>query len=1383
MTTSLETATTGAPSAADGVLDVDVRVLPDGAGHRAVVACDAYGVSSTRPFHVPVTPAEAAAFADALAGARRRTRPDADAARLLAERTETLGRALFDAVFADEARDLLVTARDRAARAGGAVRVRLQLDDTPDVAALPWELLLHGSTYLAHTDGVFVVRYPDAATPVDPAPLDGPLRVLVVAASPTDLPPLDVDREVAALRTALEPLGDRVEVHRLEPPTLDALRRTLDDRWHVLHVVGHGGADARGGVLALTADDGTADVLDARALADHLLAAPRLRVAVLNGCSTGEVATQEPKAGSAHQLVRAGVPVAVAMQYPVTDRSAHAAAAALYERLAAGALVEQAVTAARRALLRGPEWVTPVLYTRTSPRVFVPPPAVAAPVVPPRERVPAGIVPDVLQPRWWAVREVAAWMDGPSAALLLTGDVGSGTSVLAAWLAGAGSTPDDAPDAAVDVLEAVRGRWSAVHVAPPGGGGTAVDPKAVVRSLAEQLASTVPGWQPVRAEASGPYGLAHLPAEELFAVLVGQPLRAALARTSAAPGPPAATVTPAAPGPPAATGTPRARVHVLVDGLDAAGLDPVLRLAAVPGVRVLVASTDPAAGSALDAHVDTARLDLASPHRRAAVDADVTGYLRRRLASSGRGDDAVDALVARAAGNFLVARHAADELLARPDVPLGDLDLPRDVDASSEHHLRTTLEQSFGPTWRDQWAPAVEPLLGHLAVARGPVPLPALVRWLGSTLPRIAALVDGLGDLVVTDADGCRLAHSSLVATLRAPTVASGGPNLLRVDEAAAHRRVVDATVALTPTDLAHPADAGASYGLVHAPGHLAELPADDALRRSLDGRALEREWVEALTAAVDDPLLLGLPYRDLVALHLRAGDTTAVERAVAFLGTSDVPLLRGAVFDVLATYAQQAPGAATAFLVRLAVHAAPELQRIALHATCLLPADAQADVYAGVVTDPASTDAQAVAAAFALYSNGTSDPQRLIRDVLDTVVGRLRVFPPRRRTWPLVTFFSQVTVTNYVNGCADPEVVGSTSRLWRHVLVDRIGVARPWGPLVQRVVVEGVVARRIARRVLRLFTPPGQPGGPVELGGHRTEAPSARRVVAALDPAADPLPLADDLRALLASDTTMFRVLAALAVAVHGLANPAGTEPLVDALAADGDARTRRALLVAHAVVAPGETPASWVPRLERLTRAVTAGPHDDHAAAGPLGGRHLVFVPLGLACAATGTRLDVLDEWLRPDADPGWRDCCLHGLGAVGLYHPDAVLGTLERLDDAGVLPLTSAVPALALMAGLHPMRTRTWLLRAGRRDVLDAVFGAADPSDSREHLELLGMYNAAVHVCVTSPRARERLVGEMFTAFLDCRTGREWSRRFGAAGVRVLREDDWELAAWSS
>ncbi|AEE47857.1 CHAT domain-containing protein [Cellulomonas fimi] len=1356
MSTSLEVPPTGAPSGSTvaPVVDLDVRVVPDGTAHRALVACDELGLATTRPFVPPLTPTGIDALAEELDVARRQTRPGPQSAAVT-RRLDALGTALFGALLDDEARDLFVRTRERAAHDGRSVRVRLQLDDAPDVARLPWELMQHDRTVLVHSDGVHVVRYPDATTPVEAAPLDGPLRVLVVAASPSGLAPLDVDREVDALGTALAPLGERVEVHRLAPPTLDALRRELDDRWHVLHVVGHGGVDADGGVLALEAADGTADVVDARTLADLLLAAPRLRVAVLNGCSTGAVTTQQPKAGSAHQLVRAGVPVAVAMQLPVTDRAAHVVAATLYEQLAAGRFVEQAVTAARRALLPGTEWVAPVLYTRTSPRVFVAPAPVRA--VRPRDRVPAGVVPgaDVLQPRWSAVREVAAWLDAPARPLLLTGEPGAGTSVLAGWLAGAGSgAHDGAPAGAVDALEALRDAWSAVHVEPPGGTGTTVDVRAVVRSLAEQLAGTVPGWRSARADAAGAYGLAHLPPEQLFTVLVGDPLRAALA---------------------AAPGTP---VRVLVDGLDAAAVAPVLRLGAVEGVRVLVASTDVDVAAALDA-AGASRVDLAAPERRAVVDADVAAYLRRRLATTEHDETIVDALVARAGGNFLVARHAADEVLARPGAAVADLRLPPGAGPSAGRHLRATLVAAYGATWREPWTASVEPLLAHLVVARGPVPLPALVRWLGSTLPRVAVTVDGLAGLVVTDAAGCRLAHDSLVPALREPTTPEGALNALLVDEPAAHRRVVADAIALTPADLAHPADAGSAYALVHAPGHLAELPPDAALLAGLTARALEPRWVTALVAAVADPLLLGLPYRDLVALHLRAGDTAAVERVVRFLAAADVPLLRGAVFDVLATYVQHDTVAAGAFLVALALGDDPELQRIALHATCLLPAAAQADVFARVVSAPARTEAQAVAAAFALYSNGTSDPQHLIADVLTTLLSGLRLLPPDRRTRPLVSFFSQVTVTNYVNGCADAQVVRVTGDLWRRLLVDRLRVDRPvWGAAVRRLVVDGLVARRVGRRVLRLFTPPGDPDGPVELGRGRPEEASARRVVPALDPEADLAARTDDLRALLASGTTMFRVLAALAVAVHGLRDPAATEALVDTLVADGDARTRRALLVAHAVVAP--TPPSWVPLLERLTRAVATGPHDDHTASGPLGGRHLVFVPLVLACATTGTPTTVLDAWLAPDADPGWRECCLRGLGAVGLYHPDVVLGTLERVDAAGTLPLADAVPALALMAGLHPMRTRTWLLRAGRRDVLDAVFGATDPEESREHLELLGMYNAAVHACATSPQVRARLVTEMFDAFLECRTGRAWSRRFGAAGVALLREAHWDVTA---
>ncbi|GCE76391.1 CHAT domain-containing protein [Cellulomonas biazotea] len=1365
MTTSLEIPPAGVPSGTADVpvLDLDVLVVPDGTGYRTRVSLRTPRGEQTanRAFVPPLTPEVLAAFADELDAARQQTRPGPRPA--LAARTEALGRALFDALFATDARDLLVTARNLAAERGGALRVRLQLDQAPEVAALPWELLLHGSNFLVHTAGVYVVRYADATEPVGPAPLGDRLRILVVAASPTDRTPLDVDREYAALQDAVAPLGDAVHLHRLEQPTLDGLQAALKkEQWHVLHFVGHGGAGAQGGVVTLEWADRTAHVVDADTFANHLVAAPWLRVAVLNGCSTGEVTTQEPQSGTAHALVRAGVPVAVAMQYPVTDHAAHRVAAALYESLAAGSSVEQAVSAARHVLIAGPEWVTPVLYTRTSPQVFATPPPPPVPVVPPRDRVPEGVVPppDLLQPRWWAVREVAAWTDGPSSLLLLTGVTGAGTSVLAGWLAGAGTGfagPDAPAEAAL--LEDVRSRWSAVHVVRESGSGASVDPRAVVSSLAEQLAVTVPGWQPPRADAAGPYGLAHLPVADLSEVLLGRPWRAVLADA------------------------PGTTVRVLVDGVDAGGIEPVLTLAGLPGVRVLVATSDPAVAAAAQHH-DAARLDLGTDARRVLVDADLQAYLRRRLAPAGRGDDVVDALVERVDGSFLLARNAAEQLLAHPDLALDALVLPAQAEASSGVALRTILEQAYGDTLTEQWATAVEPVLGHLAVARGPVPLPALVRWLDSTLPRVAATVGSLAGLVVADGDGCRLAHSTLGATLRAPQTEANNLNLHRVDAPAAHERVVAATVALTPEDLARPDDVGASYGLVHAPGHLAELPPDPRLLAELTERALQPDWVAALVASVHDPLLVGRPYRDLVALHLGGADgRDAVERVVRFLGSSDVPLLRGAVFDVLAAYVEKDATAATTFLVRLAVGDSPELQRIALHATCLLPAAAQADAFIGVVTHPAATDAHADAAAFALYSNGTADPLRLIEDVLTRIAAGVRLVPPTPRTRRIFDFFSQVTVTNYVNDCADDEVVRVTSGLWHGMLVDRIGVTRPvWGPLVQRLVVRGYVATKVSRRVLRLFTPPGDPDGPVELGGGLPEAPSARRAVAALDPATDLGPLVDDLRALLRSDTTMFRVLAALVVATHDVQDPEGADALADRLLVDADARTRRALLVAHSVVAPGP-PAGWLPLLQRLTATVTAVEHDDHPAAGPLGGRHLVFVPLALACASTGTPMDVLDPWLRPDADEGWRYCCLRGLGAVGLYHPDPVLTTLERLDREDVLPLADAVPALSLMAGLHPMRTRTWLLRAGRRDVLDDVFGRADPPESREHLELLGMYNAAVHACVTSPRVRERVVAGTFAAFLDSRTQGAWSRRFSGAGVRLLREGGWQIRTWNA
>ena len=117
--------------------------------------------------------------------------------------TDGLGTALFHALFPGAAGDRYRASCDRAAAAGATLRLVLRLDAATD--ALPWELLVDPDAgrplALRHP----IVRAIDAADEPRPT-IDGPLRVLVVVATPPGTTPLDAGSEVQGLRDTLQRL-------------------------------------------------------------------------------------------------------------------------------------------------------------------------------------------------------------------------------------------------------------------------------------------------------------------------------------------------------------------------------------------------------------------------------------------------------------------------------------------------------------------------------------------------------------------------------------------------------------------------------------------------------------------------------------------------------------------------------------------------------------------------------------------------------------------------------------------------------------------------------------------------------------------------------------------------------------------------------------------------------------------------------------------------------------------------------------------------------------------------------------------------------------------------------------------------------------------------
>ncbi|HSN87918.1 MAG TPA: CHAT domain-containing protein, partial [Thermoanaerobaculia bacterium] len=301
-----------------------------------------------------------------------------------------VGMELFRTLFVDEVLGLF-----RASLAGlpseeHGLRIRLELNPRePGLAPLhdlPWELLCRPETedFLGLSRHTPIVRFLDAHRERRPAiPLPPRLRILAVAESPADAPPLEVERELHDLEAAWCGLDSRVEILRPEGRGREALHRAfLASTIHVLHFMGHGVFEewTGEGALLFEGEDGAAFPVSGRGLAQELKGFRSLRFVVLNACHTAQAVGERgsnPFAGVATALVMEGVPAVVAMRRPISDAAALAFGRTLYERLAAGEPVDTAVAEARLAIHRldetSDEWSTPVLFLRSPDgRLFAP---------------------------------------------------------------------------------------------------------------------------------------------------------------------------------------------------------------------------------------------------------------------------------------------------------------------------------------------------------------------------------------------------------------------------------------------------------------------------------------------------------------------------------------------------------------------------------------------------------------------------------------------------------------------------------------------------------------------------------------------------------------------------------------------------------------------------------------------------------------------------------------------------------------------------------------------------------------------------------------------------------------------------------------------------
>ena len=283
-----------------------------------------------------------------------------------------VGRSLYDVLFPEgEVRDSLMEALAVTRAQRQPLTVQLHLDvDAPNLACYPWELIHDGQSFLVADGIVALARYMDYAQALLPAPVQTPLRVLVVSPRPVDLPEAG-DRLSSPIAEALEELRRRrqVQVDQLLPPTYAALREVLSQEAHqVLHFDGADSApqltgDGREPGLVFEDEHGGACPVGGSALYNALFLS-KVRLAVLTPPQSAPMPGLTALCALASSLIRAGVPAVVAMQYALPPEQNRRFTAQLYQSLAGQVPLGVAVAHARGQLL-------PAESTRFAPVVYL----------------------------------------------------------------------------------------------------------------------------------------------------------------------------------------------------------------------------------------------------------------------------------------------------------------------------------------------------------------------------------------------------------------------------------------------------------------------------------------------------------------------------------------------------------------------------------------------------------------------------------------------------------------------------------------------------------------------------------------------------------------------------------------------------------------------------------------------------------------------------------------------------------------------------------------------------------------------------------------------------------------------------------------------------
>ncbi len=299
----------------------------------------------------------------------------------LVENLAERGYSLYSSVFVQEVEKQFQAYLNRREEEVG---VRLCIyTQSNDITEAVWEILCSLSKtafeFLALNPKTPVVRRTRNTTEINLRPMQAPLKLLVVLASPR-FQKIDAVKEKSSLQEALqEAISEgQIEVDYLgfddaTEANFDTLQEYLsrqETRYDVVHIIAHGLLEAgEEGITALVKPENLRQQTVSASSLANLFRERRVMLVILQSCQSGAVDSSVLSFSSvAQQLVACGVPAVLAMQENIDQDVATYFLKRLYKQwLGAGCPFEDALTQARHGVYQNfadriVSWAIPVLY-------------------------------------------------------------------------------------------------------------------------------------------------------------------------------------------------------------------------------------------------------------------------------------------------------------------------------------------------------------------------------------------------------------------------------------------------------------------------------------------------------------------------------------------------------------------------------------------------------------------------------------------------------------------------------------------------------------------------------------------------------------------------------------------------------------------------------------------------------------------------------------------------------------------------------------------------------------------------------------------------------------------------------------------------------------